>query len=172
MMTKTNCESVNVACAQDAYPMDLSDQSSSSLLAFENQLGSSKCDHFVDLLDVDLLANANDSFTTESTSVTVDSSVTLVSLDADNVDGAEDVKLDSSLKKNTKTRNESGATSIAGRHSDSSSLVDSVRNTEDGYEGGSSDSDDECEWLREMDFERPKVCMFVMFFFFRLKSFD
>ena len=33
-----------------------------------------------------------------------------------------------------------------------------MRNTEDGYEGGSSDSEDECEWLKDLDFiQRPKV---------------
>jgi hypothetical protein len=36
-------------------------------------------------------------------------------------------------------------------------LVDSIRNTEDGYEGGSSDSEDECEWLKDLDMEKPKV---------------
>ena len=46
---------------------------------------------------------------------------------------------------------------VSGRQSDSSSLVDSIRNTEDGYEGGSSDSGDECEWLKDLDFSKPKV---------------
>ena len=51
----------------------------------------------------------------------------------------------------------SNALVSTGRHSDSSSLVDSIRNTEDGYEGGSSDSEDECEWLKDLDLEKPKV---------------
>lgn len=91
------------------------------------------------------------------------------------------IQADSPIKKSSKRRFESGTTSIPGiklflkvissdnihhcafdysagtRHSDSSSLVDSIRNTEDGYEGGSSDSEDECEWLKDLEMEKPKV---------------
>jgi len=78
-----------------------------------------------------------------------ESSTTLVSY-SDPV-ASDDLEPGSLLKQsNSKRRFESGtSTSNPGRTSDSSSLVDSIRNTEDGYEGGSSgDSDDECEWLK------------------------
>lgn len=110
----------------------------------------------------------------------IDSTVTLVSNNSGSDTGRDPSLLrsdatpeevgnhppDSPMKKTSKKRFESGTTSIPGRHSDSSSLVDSIRNTEDGYEGGCSDSDDECEWLKELDMEKPKVQ------FIRVKKFS
>ena len=80
--------------------------------------------------------------------VMIDSATTLVSEEDQTEDSSPMMK---------KQRYESGTTSIPGRTSDSSSLVDSFRNTEDGYDGGSSNSGNECEWLKDLEAEKPKV---------------
>lgn len=80
--------------------------------------------------------------------VMIDSATTLVSEEDQTEDSSPIMK---------KQRYESGTTSIPGRTSDSSSLVDSFRNTEDGYDGGSSNSGNECEWLKDLEAEKPKV---------------
>ena len=185
--SKTNADLTSEASASRSLVAQTStDSCATGGLVVEEQPEEAE-DEQMDYPAQDAMAELESEATKEAT-VMIDSTITLVSnSEGDNTADADidmrlddiNIQSDSTMKKSSKRRFESGTTSIPGklllkvilddvhhcafdcsagtRHSDSSSLVDSIRNTEDGYEGGSSDSEDECEWLKDLEMEKPKV---------------
>uniref|UniRef100_A0A0N7ZXW0 Protein SZT2 n=1 Tax=Daphnia magna TaxID=35525 RepID=A0A0N7ZXW0_9CRUS len=162
---KTDADLTSEASASRSLVAQTStDSCATAGLGVEEQPGEGEADR-IDY-QMENTVGESESEATKDAAVMMDSTITLVSNGEGDAVGEpeasdvrpDDVQSDSLFKKTSKRRFESGTTSIPGtRHSDSSSVVDSIRNTEDGYEGGSSNSEDEFEWLKELDMEKPKM---------------